>query len=75
MENLDDTIAAAWDARKPILRPMLEGTKADILLLQEINSVDAPNELCQGTHYANHSTVSLILITVNDSRIFYLSAP
>jgi endonuclease/exonuclease/phosphatase family metal-dependent hydrolase len=54
MENLDNEDIDAWNARKPVLRPMLERTKADILLLQEVNSIEALNELRLNTHYATH---------------------
>ena len=54
IENLDDSDSTLWNARKPVLKKMLDRTKADILLLQEVHSIDALNELRQGTHYANH---------------------
>jgi endonuclease/exonuclease/phosphatase family metal-dependent hydrolase len=54
MENLDNEDSVAWNARKLVLRPMLERTKADILLLQEVNSIEALNELRLNTHYASH---------------------
>ena len=54
IENLDNRNVADWNARVPVLKPMMERTKADIILLQEINSIGALNELRQGTHYENH---------------------
>jgi endonuclease/exonuclease/phosphatase family metal-dependent hydrolase len=54
MENLDNRNVEDWNARVPVLKPMMERTKADIILLQEINFIDALNELRQGTHYENH---------------------
>jgi endonuclease/exonuclease/phosphatase family metal-dependent hydrolase len=55
VENLENNDSIFWNARKPVLRKMLERTKADVLLLQEIHSIDALKDLIQGTHYANHS--------------------
>jgi exonuclease III len=54
MEELDNRNATVWNARAPVLKPMIDRTKADILLLQEINSIDALNELRQGTQYENY---------------------
>jgi endonuclease/exonuclease/phosphatase family metal-dependent hydrolase len=54
MEELDNRDATVWNTRAPVLKPMIERTKADILLLQEVNSIDALNELRQGTHYTDH---------------------
>lgn len=55
VENLDDDNPANWNKRKPILQAMLERTKSDILLLQEVHSITALTDLIQGTHYQNHN--------------------
>lgn len=45
MEELDNEDSSVWEARKPVLKPMLDRTKADILLLHEVNSIEALNDL------------------------------
>ncbi|TLZ45810.1 MAG: endonuclease [Methanobacteriota archaeon] len=51
LENLDNANASAWKERKRVLRPMLERLGADLLLLQEVNSLAALDDLIQGTDY------------------------
>jgi len=53
MENLDDRDNASWIVRKPILKRMLERINADILMLQEINTISALVDLISGTKYEN----------------------
>jgi endonuclease/exonuclease/phosphatase family metal-dependent hydrolase len=51
LENLDNSNASAWKERKRALRPMLERLGAHILLLQEVNSLEALDDLIRGTDY------------------------
>jgi endonuclease/exonuclease/phosphatase family metal-dependent hydrolase len=51
LENLDNAYAAAWKERKRVLRPMLERLGAHILLLQEVNSLEALDDLIRGMDY------------------------
>ena len=54
IENLSDSNSDLWNKRKPVLKEILDRAKTDILLLQEVHSITALNELIQGTHYENH---------------------
>lgn len=54
LENLDNADSRAWKDRKQVLRPMLERLGAHILVLQEINSLEALDDLLQGTDYETH---------------------
>lgn len=51
VENLDNADAASWKERKRVLRPMLERLGAHVLLLQEVNSLTALDDLIRGTDY------------------------
>ena len=54
VENLDNADATAWKERKPVLQPMLERLQADIITLQEVNSLDALDDLVRGTDYEKY---------------------
>lgn len=51
LENLDDTNAAEFQKRIDALRPMMERIRADLLFLQEVNSLPALEKLLDGTLY------------------------
>lgn len=54
LENLDNSSASAWKERKRVLRPMLERIGAHVLVLQEINSLEALDDLTRETDYASY---------------------
>lgn len=51
LENLDDDDQTTFEVRKKVLQPMLTRMNADVLFLQEINSIDALDNLIEGTIY------------------------
>ncbi|NYT08023.1 MAG: endonuclease [Methanomicrobiales archaeon] len=51
LENLDDENPAQLQKRIDVLRPMIERIRADLLFLQEVNSLPALEELLDGTLY------------------------
>lgn len=57
MENLDDQNNASGIVRKPILKRMLQRINANILLLQEINTISALIDLISGTKYEDFEFV------------------
>lgn len=54
LEALDDRDTSTWPARQEVLRNMLERMNADILLLQEINTLSALETLRHGTFCENY---------------------
>lgn len=67
LENLDDEDSEQFDRRKKVLKPMLERITADLLFLQEVNTLQALDELIEGTAYQDHH----ILNTVSTSGTAY----
>jgi len=55
LEALDDRNAATWNTRITVLRDTLERINADILILQEINTLSALDTLRQGTYCQNYN--------------------
>jgi len=56
VENLDDAKPAEWKKRLEVLRPTLARMAADIILLQEVNSLGALDDLLRGTPYAKYGS-------------------
>jgi len=50
LENLDDK-SKLWPTRVKVLRPMMQRINADLLLLQEVNTLTALTELLKDTRY------------------------
>ncbi|NIO36820.1 endonuclease [Candidatus Bathyarchaeota archaeon] len=48
LENLDDRDRKGFEKRKKVLRPMMERINADLLLLQEVNTLTALENLIKG---------------------------
>ena len=57
VENLDDAKPEEWKKRLEVLRPTLARMAADIILLQEVNSLGALDDLLRGTPYAKYDSV------------------
>ncbi len=57
LENLDDANTPEWKKRLEVLRPTLTRMTADILLLQEVNSLGALDDLLRETPYAKYDSV------------------
>jgi exonuclease III len=55
LEALDDRAAPTWAARKEVLCKMLERIDADVLLLQEINTLSALEAIRHGTFCENYN--------------------
>lgn len=53
-ENLDDKDPRLWAKRKEVLRQTLGRMHAEVLLLQEINSLPALTDLIKSTDYENY---------------------
>lgn len=53
LENLDDK-ESLWPKRREVLKPILRRINADILLLQEVNTLSALDDLVHGTDYENY---------------------
>ena len=51
LENLDDSDQKQFDERKKLLQPMIERINADVLFLQEVNTLQALDKLIEGTVY------------------------
>jgi endonuclease/exonuclease/phosphatase family metal-dependent hydrolase len=64
MENLDknssQSVQNLWPTRVKVLQPMLERMKADVLLLQEVHSLTALNDLIDGTSYKHFNKVHTV---------------
>ena len=54
-DNLDDKDPVEFNRRKPVLKSMLERMNADLLLLQEIHSINALSELIRDTRYEDEN--------------------
>lgn len=54
MESLDDSNADLWKERVEVLRPMLRRVDAQVLLLQEIHTMSALDDLWEGTGYERY---------------------
>lgn len=54
LENLDDEDEIQFEERKKVLQPMMERINADLLLLQEVNKLQALDKLIEGTIYQNY---------------------
>ena len=54
LENLDDKDREQFEERKKVLQPMIERINADLLFLQEVNTLKALNELIKDTVYQSY---------------------
>ena len=55
VENLDDIDPNLWAVRTKVLRRMLERIGAHVLLLQEVHSLNALDDLRKGTSYEHYN--------------------
>ena len=55
LENLDDKDQKQFEERKKVLQPMIERINADLLFLQEVNKLQALDELIEGTVYQKYN--------------------
>ncbi|MCJ2556518.1 MAG: endonuclease/exonuclease/phosphatase family protein [Candidatus Thermoplasmatota archaeon] len=55
VENLEDTDSNLWTVRKKVLGRMLEKIGAHVLLLQEVHSLTALDDLLKGTSYERYN--------------------